>query len=76
MVRKKFPEQNRCTCASLSQGSIHNIGTDFSTLHSVKTECGAQPEFCGVDKGKMFAQSYSSWSIKLITDLNAEIKNV
>ena len=67
MVRKKFPEQNRCTWSSLGQGSIHNKGTDFSTLHSVKTECGAQPVFCRVDKGKMFAQSYSSQSIKLVT---------
>jgi hypothetical protein len=69
VVRKKFPEQNWCMWASLSQGSVHNKGTDFSTLHSVKTECGAQPEFCGVDKGNMFAQSYSSCSIKLITPI-------
>lgn len=61
--------QNRCTWASLSQGSIHNRDTDFSNLHSVTTKCGAQPDFCGVEKGRVFAQSYSSPSIKLITPI-------
>ena len=38
--QEEVARQNRCTWASLTQGSIHNRGTDFSTLHSVKTECG------------------------------------
>ena len=65
--QEEVPGRNRCTWASLSQGSIHNRGTDFSTLHSVKTEYGAQPDFCGVEWGWMFAQSYSCLSIKLIS---------
>jgi hypothetical protein len=67
--QEEVPGQNRHTWASLRHGSIYNRGTDFSTLRSVKTECGAQPDFCGVDKGSLFAQSYGSLSIKLITPI-------
>ena len=42
---EEVPGQYRCTWASLTQGSIHSRGTDFSTLHNVNTECGVQPDF-------------------------------
>jgi hypothetical protein len=67
--QEEVPGQNRCTWALLSQGSIHNRDTDFCTLHGVTTERGAQPDFCGVEKGRMFAHSYSSSSIQLITPI-------
>lgn len=67
--QEEVRRQNKCTWASLSQGSIHNRDTDFSNLYSVMTKRGAQPDFCGVEKGRMFAQSYSSPSIKLITPI-------
>ena len=40
-----------------------------ATLHSVKIECGAHPASCGVEKERVFAQSYGSRGIKLITPI-------
>ena len=62
--QEEVPRQNRCMWASLTQQR-----QGFSTLHSVKAECGAQPDFFWSGNREDFAQSYSSPSIKLITPI-------
>jgi len=75
--QKEVPGQNRCTRASLTHGSIHNRGTDFSTLHNVKTECGAQPDIFWSGKGEGVCPIIQQPEHKADhSDLNAESKNV
>ena len=75
--QEEVPGQNRCTWASLTQGSIHNRGTDFSTLHSVKTECGAQPDLFWSGNMEDVCPIIQQPNHKANHfDLNAESKNV
>jgi hypothetical protein len=53
-----------------SWGSIPGMGKRFTLLHIVQTGSRAHPAPYPMDTGGLFPREYSSWGVKLTTDLH------